>query len=89
VGRENHAMPRLKKKWLQPAIPAVKTPAVLETKISPEYLDVRQAALYMSVTVWTIRRLIADKKIVAKQVGKRFLVKRTDLDMFWQQAEAA
>jgi excisionase family DNA binding protein len=52
-------------------------------------LDIGQAAIYMSVTVWTIRRLLKSKKIQAKKIGKRFTVKRTDLDAYWQQAEAA
>jgi len=43
----------------------------------------------MSVTVWTIRRLLKAGKIHAKKVGKRFTIKRTDLDVYWQQAEAA
>ena len=80
-------MPRQKKKWMQPT--AVVPPSVPASRINPEYLDIRQAAIYMSVTVWTIRRLLKSKKIQAKKIGKRFTVKRTDLDAYWQQAEAA
>ncbi len=82
-------MPRLKKKWLLSVIPVAKAPAVSATNITPEYLDVRQAALYMAVTVWTIRGLLKTGKIRAKKIGKRFIIKRTDLDACWQQAEAA
>ncbi len=80
-------MPRQKKKWTQPT--AVVPPSLPAPRINPEYLDIRQAAIYMSVTVWTIRRLLKAGKIHAKKVGKRFTIKRTDLDVYWQQAEAA
>ena len=80
-------MPRLKKKWTQQSVaPSVVTPVL---SFAPEYLDVRQAAHYMSVTTWTIRGLLKAGKIQAKKLGKRFIIKRTDLDVFWQQVEAA
>jgi excisionase family DNA binding protein len=57
--------------------------------VSPEYLNVEQAAVYLGSTVWTIRGLIETRKIQAKKIGRRFIVRRVDLDSCWQQAEAA
>ncbi len=81
-------MPRLKKKWLQPAAPVTKS-AVPEVKINPEYLNIEQAASYFGVTTWTIRRLISSGKLRAKQFGKRFIIKRSDIDALWAQAKVA
>ena len=81
-------MPRTKNKWLQPA-PAEKLPVSSETKITPAFLNIEQAASYFGVTTWTIRRLISSKKLAAKQFGKRFIIKRNDIDALWDKAEAA
>jgi len=83
-------MPRLKKKWIQPTSITEKLPAVSETKIVPAFLNIEQAALYFGVTTWTIRRLIDNKELACAKIGKRFIVKREDLDNIWEKkAEAA
>ncbi len=60
-----------------------------ETKIAPAFLNIEQAAQYFGVTTWTIRRLISSKELAAKQFGKRFIIKRSDIDALWDKAEAA
>jgi excisionase family DNA binding protein len=72
----------IKKKWMQPVVEAaVPVPSI---SITPAFLNVEQAAGYFGVTTWTIRRLISTGKLVAKQIGKRFIVKRSDLDVLWE-----
>jgi excisionase family DNA binding protein len=76
-------MPKLKKKWQ--SLESVAAPAL--TPISDrEYFNLEQAASYLSVTVWTIRGLIAEGKLPYRKLGKRFIVKRSDIDTMWQQA---
>jgi len=83
-------MPRLKKKWIQPTPITEKLPAVPEKNITPACLNIQQAALYLGVTTWTIRRLIDNKELSCAKIGKRFIVKREDLDNIWEKkAEAA
>ncbi len=78
-------MPRLKKKWMQPVVEAT-TPAPVA--IAPAFLNIEQAATYFGVTTWTIRRLVSTGKLAAKQIGKRFTIKRTDLDRLWESEKA-
>jgi excisionase family DNA binding protein len=78
-------VPRLKKKWMQRTEPETKH----EAPRLPEYLNLRQAAQYLGVKLWTIRRLIAKRFLIAKRVGKYFIVRRVDLDAYWQNAERA
>ena len=77
-------MPRLKKKWIQPTPITEKLPAVHEENITPAFLNIQQAALYLGVTTWTIRRLIDNKELSCAKIGNRFIVKREDLDMVWE-----
>jgi excisionase family DNA binding protein len=78
-------MPRLKKKWIQPTPITEKLTAVPETNITPTFLNIEQASAYLGVTTWTIRRLIENKELACAKIGKRFIVKREDLDMVWEK----
>ena len=84
-------MPRLKKKWLEKEKQLVATiPVSVVAPITPQYLNIEQASAYLSVTTWTIRRLIDNKELSCAKIGKRFIVKREDLDNIWEKkAEAA
>jgi excisionase family DNA binding protein len=84
-------MPRRKQKYVDQERQALvmPKPAAIAPGVSPEYLNVEQAAVYLGSTVWTIRGLIETRKIQAKKIGRRFIVRRVDLDSCWQQAEAA
>jgi excisionase family DNA binding protein len=72
-------MPRLKKKWTS----AVSAPVVPPVSVTPAFLGVEQAAVYLSVTTWTVRRLIKTR-LAAKKIGRRLIVKRADLDLLWE-----
>ena len=79
-------MPRPKKKWMQPAVmPTAPVGPVVDQK----YFNLQQAAVYMGVTVWTVRNFISTGKLVAKRMGKRFTVRREDIDSLWENQAAA
>jgi len=83
-------MPRLKEKWIQPTPITEKFPAVPEKNITPAFLNIQQAALYFGATTWTIRRWIDNKELACAKIGKRFIVKREDIDNIWEKkADAA
>jgi excisionase family DNA binding protein len=84
-------MPRRKNKWLEKEKePVAAIPVPVIAPITPQYLNIEQASAYLSVTTWTIRRLIDNKELSCAKIGKRFIVKREDLDSIWEKkAEAA
>jgi excisionase family DNA binding protein len=48
-----------------------------------EILTVKQAAEYLKLSVRSIHKLIADKKLLASQIGTRsWRVKKSDIDLF-------
>jgi excisionase family DNA binding protein len=77
------SMPVLKKKWRTPAPVA---PALAPSiSITPAFLSVEhEAGKYLGVSEWTIRRLIKLGKLPAKKIGRRLIVKRSDLDAVWE-----
>jgi excisionase family DNA binding protein len=79
-------MPALKKKYRTSAAPIA--PAIPATA-APGYMNVREAATYLSIAVFTIRELIADGKLRHVKLGKRFIVKREDLDQLWETLAVA
>jgi excisionase family DNA binding protein len=84
-------MPRRKNKWLEKEKePVAAIPVSVVAPITPQYLNIEQASAHLSVTTWTIRRLIDHKELSCAKIGKRFIVKREDLDNIWEKkAEAA
>jgi excisionase family DNA binding protein len=78
-------MPRLKNKWLEKEKePVVAVPVPVVAPIAPQYLNIEQASAYLCVSTWTIRRLIDNEELSCAKIGKRFIVKREDLDMVWE-----
>jgi excisionase family DNA binding protein len=72
-------MPRRKNKWLEKEkelVAAISVPVSVLPPITPAYLNIEQASAYLSVTTWTIRRLVATRKLAAKRIGKCFIVNR-------------
>ena len=79
-------MPRLKNKWLKKEKePIAAIPVSVVAPITPQYLSIEQASAYLGVTTWTIRRLIDNKELSCAKIGKRFIVKREDLDNIWER----
>jgi excisionase family DNA binding protein len=52
------------------------------TEIQPRLLSYKQAAVYLSCTVWFLRDLVWSKQIKFIQLGKRHLFDRRDLDSY-------
>lgn len=50
--------------------------------IEPRLLTIKDAAAYLSATVWFLRTLAWEKKIAFVRLGKRLLFDRKDLDAF-------
>ena len=76
-------MPRLKKKWIVPQ----SLPNAVPVPVTPRaFMNLKQAADYLGVKLWTIRGLIAKGLLVPKRIGKYFVVRRVDLDAIWRDA---
>jgi len=76
-------MPRLKKKYMTvPALVAVAAPLVP----CKDFMNLKEAAAYFGVSVWSIRGLIAKGFIKAKRIGKYDVVSRAELVEYWQKA---
>ena len=64
-------MPRRENKWLEKEKePIAAIPAPIVARISPSYLNIEQASVYLSVTTWTICRLIDNKELSCAKIGK-------------------
>ena len=83
-------MPRRKNKWLEKekeSVAAIPLPVPVVAPITAQYLNIEQASAYLSVTTWTIRRLIDNKELSCAKIGKRFIIKREDLDNIWEKRQ--
>ena len=49
--------------------------------------DVRSAAELLSISHWTLRRMLLDGGLRATKLGRRLLVHRRDLQLFAQKAQ--
>ena len=80
-------MPRLRKKWM--SLP-VTVPVVTPVPSTPckDFMNLKEAAAYYGVSVWSIRGLIAKGFITAKRIGKYDVVRRVDLAAYWEKAAA-
>jgi excisionase family DNA binding protein len=79
-------MPRLKKKY--PTPPASIAVAMVPPAPCKDFMNVKEAAVYFGVSVWSIRGLIAKGFIKAKRIGKYDVVRRIDLAEYWEKAAA-
>jgi excisionase family DNA binding protein len=68
-----------------------KAPTNVVTINEPEPLlvDIYGAAKMLSSTSWTIRHLLWDKKIPFTKIGKKFLMRPSDLRAFVERQIAA
>ena len=80
-------MPRLKKKWTHGEKPV---PIVTQSaQVDREFMRIKTAADYFDVTVWTIRGLIEKRLIAAKKIGKYLVIRRSDLEGYWDKSKTA
>jgi len=59
-----------------PVVPIAATNLV----VLPEYLDIEQAAQYLSATVTSARRWLKNQQLRCVKIGKRFTYRRIDID---------
>lgn len=71
-------MPRPKKKF-QIVPPAIQPSPV----VVPQFLNIAQAAVYLSATVTSTRRWLKAQKLRSAKVGRRFIYARSDIDKAW------
>jgi excisionase family DNA binding protein len=66
----------------------VTIPVVTPASPTPckDFMNLKEAAAYFGVSVWSIRGLIAKGFIKAKRIGKYDVVRRVDLTEYWQKA---
>jgi excisionase family DNA binding protein len=50
-------------------------------------LSIKDAARYLSASVWFVRSLIWDKRVPYLQLGKKFCIDRADLDAFVERSK--
>jgi excisionase family DNA binding protein len=63
-----------------------KSAAITSTPISvPRLLNLRNAASYLDVKVWTVRQLVKQAQLPHVQILNKFYVDRHDLDKFIEQ----
>ncbi|HEV2521970.1 MAG TPA: helix-turn-helix domain-containing protein [Candidatus Acidoferrales bacterium] len=58
----------------------VKNPHPVPPNPEPRLFTVKQAASYLSTTIWAVRNLAWDKKIPYVRLGARLLFDKPDLD---------
>ncbi len=77
-------MARLKSKYPTPPAPVAVAP------VSPtpckDFMNLKEAARYFGVSIWSVRGLIAKGFIKAKRIGKYDVVRRMDLAEYWEKA---
>lgn len=84
-------MPRLKKKWMPPAVPAVSAVPIAEpaTAVVAPYVNLRNASRYSGLSRWALYDLIHSGRLPARRLGPGFIIRTADLDQLWQNAESA
>jgi excisionase family DNA binding protein len=65
-----------------------KTNAVAVPVSAPRLLDIKNAAHYLSTSVWQMRQLVWSKQIPNVRLGHKILFDRADLDKFVEAAKA-
>jgi excisionase family DNA binding protein len=48
--------------------------------ITPRLLTIKQAAAYLSATIWSVRQLLWSHTLPHIAIGRRFLIDQADLD---------
>jgi hypothetical protein len=76
-------MPRLKRKWMSPPVTVPVVPA--PPAPCKDFMNLKEAAAYFGVSIWSVRGLIAKGFIKAKRIGKYDVVRRVDLAEYWQK----
>ena len=65
---------------LAPRVADALRPQIEARGITPRYLNLEQAAQYMSTTPDGVRGMLRAKRFPARQIGKRVFIDRNDID---------
>jgi excisionase family DNA binding protein len=57
--------------------------------VPPRMLALKDAAVYLGTTVWQMRTLVWNKRLVALRLGHRQVFDRADLDAFIEKLKRA
>jgi excisionase family DNA binding protein len=57
--------------------------------VTPRLLSMKDAAKYLGCAYWAVRTLLWGKQIPYIQIGRRFVIDRTDLDKWVDKQKAA
>jgi excisionase family DNA binding protein len=63
--------------------------AAAKGELAPRLLPIKQAAAYLSCTVWAVRSLAWNREVPSLKIGNRILFDKQDLDAFVERAKAA
>jgi excisionase family DNA binding protein len=55
--------------------------------VAPRYLNLEQAAIYLSTTPDGVRGMLRAKRFPARQMGKRVFIDRNDIDRAMEEGE--
>jgi excisionase family DNA binding protein len=57
--------------------------------VEPRLLGIKQAATYLSATVWALRKMCWNRQIPHVRIGQRLLFDRADLDQYVDKVKVA
>ncbi|MBZ5534003.1 MAG: helix-turn-helix domain-containing protein [Acidobacteriia bacterium] len=57
--------------------------------LAPRLLSIKDAAVYLSCTIWAVRSLAWDHKVPSLKIGNRILFDKKDLDAFIERTKMA
>jgi excisionase family DNA binding protein len=75
-------MPPVKSRNSSAASPAEIPQQKYQQEITPRLLTIKQAATYLSATIWSVRELLWSDSIPHVVIGRRHLIDRGDLDRY-------
>jgi hypothetical protein len=83
-------MPRLKKKWMVPAVSVVEVPKAVALNATPAHPNVRQAACHFGTSPASFRQWARKIGATTVRIGKKFSYDLGELERLWrEQAKVA
>jgi hypothetical protein len=81
-------MPRLKKKWMSPAVPVADAPKSTTLLNTPAHPNVHQAAHHFGTTPAAFRQWAHKIGATAVRIGKKYTYDLKELEMLWRELAA-
>jgi len=64
-------------------------PKRVKPAIEPRLLSIKDAATYLSCTIWAVRSLAWNRKVPSLKIGNRILFDKKDLDAYVERSKSA